>query len=539
MLRFVFCSFVLAFVTNGQMAKAQDQVDPGIRDLISAFAKVIENPGEDVKGFVAKHGVPDQQKQLEMDISRIRPLVSDAGEISVSLEGPTTGKLEFGFDDGSSKSVDFTLTTGNPVKMHSIKLVENGKRQDEATKITVDNLEQELANATDDWFSGVIIVIKDGKPLFEKAYGFSNREKKIANTTNTVFAIGSAPIDFTWVSILILKDRGKLSLDDKIGKYFDNVPEDKSSITIAHLMSGKSGLPDFHDLPQDKNKDHTWIDRDEAVRRILNQKLLFAPGTDQRHSHSAWGLLAAVVEMVCGQSYQEFTKENLYEPVGMESTGFFGDNVSPDRIAVGYGVLKSSEPNSPPHWGKTSWLVMGSGGQVSSMPDMIKWKKAIRQGKLLSPESQKHFMTDKDMMAADGDMFGFEFMHSRDPKCMFLMISNGIDSQQKRKAFANLGRRLYQFVKAEQNSTAFSLGVMLEMGGSGSPTINEVVHGGAADKAGLKKGDQIVSINAKPMDDDPMSLLKPFLQSGEQFDLEIERDGKRITLAVKPLPKNE
>ena len=539
MLRLVFCSFVLAFVTNGQLAKAQDQVDPGIRNLISAFAKVIENPGEDVKGFVGKHGARDQQKQLEMDINRIRPLVSNAGEISVSLEGPTTGKLEFGFDDGSSKSVNFTLTTDKPVKMHSIKLVENGKPQDELNAITVKNLEQELAKATDDWFSGVIVVVKDGKPIFEKTYGFANREKKINNSLDTVFAIGSAPIDFTWVSILILKDRGKLSLDDKIGKYFDNVPDDKSSITIAHLMSGKSGLPDFHDLPQDENKDHTWIDRDEAVRRILNQKLLFAPGTDQRHSHSAWGLLAAVVEIVSGQTYQEFTKENLYEPVGMESTGFFGDKVPAERIAVGYGVLKSSEPNSPPHWGKTSWLVMGSGGQVSSMPDMIKWKKAIRQGKLLSPESQKHFMTDTDMLAADGDMYGFEFMHSRDPKCMFLMISNGIDSQQKRKAFANLGRRLYRFVKAEQNNTAFSLGVMLAIDEIDGTSVNEVVPGGAAENAGLKKGDLIVSINGKPTDGDPISLLKPFLQSGEKFDLEIERDGKRITLAVKPLPKNE
>ena len=539
MLRSVFCLFVFSFVTNAQMAKAQDQVDPGIRDLISAFAKVIENPGEDVKGFVGKHGAPDQQKQLEMDINRIRPLVADAGEISVSLEGPTKGNFEFGFDDGSSKSVNFVLTTGNPVKMVSIKLVDNGKPQNELAAITLENLEQELAKATEDWFSGVIVVVKDGKPLFQKAYGFANREKEINNSLNTVFAIGSAPIDFTWVSILLLKDRGKLSLNDEIGKYFDNVPEDKSSITIGHLMSGKSGLPDFHDLPQDKNKDHTWIDRDEAVRRILNQKLLFAPGTDQRHSHSAWGLLAAVVEIVSGQTYQEFTTENLYQPIGMESTGFFGDKVSPDRIAVGYGVLKSSEPNSPPHWGKTSWLVMGSGGQVSSIPDMIKWKKAIRQGKLLSPESQKHFMTDADMLAADGDMFGFEFMHSRDPKCMFLMISNGIDSQQKRKNFANLGRRLYRFVKSEQNPAAFSLGVMLAIDEIDGTSVNEVVQGGAAAKAGLQKGDQIVSVNGKPTDADPMSLLKPFLQSGEKFDLEIERDGKRITLAVKPLPKNQ
>ena len=168
------------------------------------------------------------------------------------------------------------------------------------------------------------------------------------------------------------------------------------SITIRHLMTGRSGLPDFHDIPSDDNPDHTWIDRDEAVKRIFAQKLLFAPGEGPRHSHSAWGMLAAIIEVVSGQSYPQFTKERLFEPAGMKDTGFFGDQIPEDRIAVGYGFKKSSEPNSPPNWGKTSWLVMGSGGQVSTLSDMLRWETIMKSGEILSPESKKLYLGGGD-----------------------------------------------------------------------------------------------------------------------------------------------
>ena len=127
----------------------------------------------------------------------------------------------------------------------------------------------------------------------------------------------------------------------------------------------------------------------------------------------------------------------------MKDTGFFGEALPEHRVAVGYGFQQSSDPNSPPNWGRTSWLVMGSGGQTSTLRDIARWEIAIRRGKLLSPESTKLYLASSSGVASDGDMFGFEFMHSKNPDAMFLLISNAIDSRDKRARFDQLGRALY------------------------------------------------------------------------------------------------
>jgi len=217
-------------------------------------------------------------------------------------------------------------------------------------------------------------------------------------------------------------------------------------MTIGHLMTGQSGLPDFHELPSDRNPDHSWIDRDEAIRRIMNQRLLFKPGERRRPSHSAWGLLAAIIEIVSGESYPEFTKKRLFEPAGMKDTGFFGEAIPEQRVAVGYGRV-SSTPNSPPHWGKTSWMVMGSGGQVSTLRDIYRWEIAMRNESILSAESTATYLLNRTGVCQDGDSFGFEFIHSTDPEQLFMIISNAINTREDRRAFDRLGRRLHELIK--------------------------------------------------------------------------------------------
>src|SRR5262245_38914716 len=134
--------------------------------------------------------------------------------------------------------------------------------------VTWDALDARMKWEADHGFAGVVLVARDGKVAFHKAYGTANREKKIAMRPDTIFGIGSTPIDFTKAGILLLAERGKLSLNDPITKHLAGVPDDKKAITLAHLMTGRSGLQDFHDVKTDRDPDHGWIDRGEAVRRI-------------------------------------------------------------------------------------------------------------------------------------------------------------------------------------------------------------------------------------------------------------------------------
>lgn len=530
--------------------------DPGSPSIqtLTKFVQLLERRQIDVNAMAKQVLAEENFDQLKQQVLKIRQQVANTGSVDVSLDSATTGTIEFssGNIEASpnprSVVVRFEMTNGPPVRIQRITVTGNGNDQpneEGREPITWENLESELDAFAESGFDGAVLVTRNGEVVLHKAYGFANREKKIRNSTDTIFAIGSQPIDFTHVAILKLKDQGKLDLNDPITRFFNDVPADKQSITIRHLMTGRSGFPDFHDRPADANKDHTWIDRDEAVRRMLNHQLLFEPGTDQSHSHSAWGMLAAIVEIVSGESYRDFAHKHLFEPAGMKDTGFFGDSLDEDRVAVGYGERQSSDPNSPDHWGKTSWLVMGSGGQVSTLSDMLKWEQAVKSGKLLSPESTQLFLQQHGGVAADGDMFGFEFVHSSNPNSMFLLISNSIDSRQKRQRFTQMGRRLAQLVqpsrrqaeRVQRSPAKFSLGILMGVTDQGIVEVTQVVPGGAASQAGLQVKDRLIKINGQPMTDDPLSVLGPVLQNGDQVLMVVERNGKQIELTVKPLPR--
>ncbi len=397
-----------------------------------------------------------------------------------------------------------------------------------------ESLDARMDWETDQGFSGVVLVARDGVIKLHKAYGLADRDKKIAMRPDTILAIGSTPIDFTKAGILLLAERGKLSPDDSITKHLDNVPDDKKAMTIRHLMTGRSGLQDFHDDMSDRDKDHSWIDRTEAIKRILSQDLLFEPGKQRQHSHSAFGLLAAIIEIVSGQSYQDFTRENLFKPAGMTDTGFFGDKYADERMAIGYGPRKDGEINAPPYWGKTSWLVMGSGGQTSTAEDMWKWTQAVKGGKLLSKESLQLFAGPGEGMLVGGDRYGFDILYAGNAKSFMVVMSNA-RAPKRRPQLERLGQELTALV-TDRKPAQFTLGVQLKVEEDGPIKIESVIPGGAAEKAGLKAGDLLLKANGKPLGETPAAVLA-LLQTGNEIEFEIDRDGQRQTIKVKPAPR--
>jgi CubicO group peptidase (beta-lactamase class C family) len=174
----------------------------------------------------------------------------------------------------------------------------------------------------------------------------------------------------------------------------------------------------------DADPDLTWIDRETAMSRILAQPLLFAPGKGNAHSHSAWVMLAAVVEKVSGQSYGDFVTQELFKPAGMTSTYLHeGLRKVPDKtIAIGYGMTDGGKDNSPKYWGRTSWLVMGSGGMSSTAEDLSRFFTTVHHGTLLSKEALKKF--PEGAVLVGGDDRGFLCMHGESGDDSFVLCSN-------------------------------------------------------------------------------------------------------------------
>lgn len=398
--------------------------------------------------------------------------------------------------------------------------------------LTWDTLEERMALEAEAGFSGSVLVVRDGEVVFDRAYGMANRGAGIPNRPDTIYCVGSTPIDFTKAGILLLWEAGKVGLDDPITKYFDNVPADKRGITIEHLMTGQSGLRNFHDIPTDRDPDHSYIDRDEAMRRIFSFPLLFEPGEGNAHSHSAWGVLAAIIEIVSGQTYDEFTRERLLGPAGMDDTFNYGKPIPTERMAVGYSDMQDGEINAPPYWGPTSWLVKGSGGMVSTTHDMHRWHQAIYGG-LLSERALRLYSVGPGGYNEGGSQYGYVICSTEGRDTRFYFISNSLEDRAR---VARLADDLASLVWADE-LPPYTLGIMFNPRNGERVTLVGVAPGGAAERDGLREGDTLLTADGEPFGPDPLRRINALLETGRPIRFEVARDGARVTVTVRPNPR--
>ena len=416
-----------------QIAFAQNDKQAALRQRVRALEALSHQQSNEARRDFAETHLTESlrtsldEKELFSMLHTVGRASAGAGEVMVR---PDSNAVRLSFRGAQNIDVIFALEQQEPFRIETLSVQTEVDVFDtidgvSVAPITWENLRERLREEESAGFSGTIMVVRDGRVILHQGYGMANGKEELPNTTEIIFGIGSTAIDFTRAAILKLFDEGQLKLSDPITRFLSNVPPDKTSMTIRHLMNGQSGLPNFHHDPaKDEDYDLTWIDREEAVRRILDAPLLFAPGEDQAHSHSAFVLLAAVIEFVSGKAYAEFLHQNFFEPIGMRHTGFYGlgSGFSAEQMAVGYGPSRVGEVNIPLNWGPTSWLVMGSGGMVSNPGDMYRWVKAIHTGELLSEEALELY--GRGNVYAGGSDRGFLFVYVDDPENTALISSN-------------------------------------------------------------------------------------------------------------------
>ncbi|QWH07384.1 serine hydrolase domain-containing protein [Bacillus mycoides] len=246
----------------------------------------------------------------------------------------------------------------------------------------------------DKGFNGTVLVTDKNNVVLRKGYGYANVKDKVLTTPRTKYRIGSITKTVVAISILQLREKGKLNIEDNVNKYIPSFPADKN-ITLRNLLTHTSGLPDQGQGSVDA------ASRLKLVTWIGAQKLQFPAGTGWKYTDYNYMVLAYIVEKISNKPLAEYVKENIFTPVEMNESGM-GTTLPEDIfLAEGY-TKKDNELIATPRL-KMNWLY-GCGEMYTTVEDMKRLDEAIMDGKLISKQSLSDMFT-----VSPARKYGFSF----------------------------------------------------------------------------------------------------------------------------------
>ncbi|MBT2579441.1 beta-lactamase family protein [Bacillus sp. ISL-8] len=246
----------------------------------------------------------------------------------------------------------------------------------------------------DKGFNGTVLVTDKNNVVLRKGYGYANIKDKVLTTPRTKYRIGSITKTVVAISILQLREKGKLNIEDNVNKYIPSFPADKN-ITLRNLLTHTSGLPDQGQGSVDA------ASRLKLVTWIGAQKLQFPAGTGWKYTDYNYMVLAYIVEKISNKPLAEYVKENIFTPVEMNESGMGATLPEDIFLAEGY-TKKDNELIATPRL-KMNWLY-GCGEMYTTVEDMKRLDEAIMDGKLISKQSLSDMFT-----VSPARKYGFSF----------------------------------------------------------------------------------------------------------------------------------
>ena len=236
-------------------------------------------------------------------------------------------------------------------------------------------------------FSGVVVLAKNGAPVFQHAYGMADRERGVANDLETAFNLGSINKVFTQIAILQLRAAGKLDPDSTLAKYWPDYPNKEVArrVTVRQLMRHTSGIGgDIFDSPTGGTR-HDVRSLKDYLALFVNEPPQFEPGTSNAYSNAGYVVLGLLIERLSGQDYYAYVRDHILEPAGMTYTGSFFVDSLPLNTAIGYTTgSENAPPGAPVHPNTQELPGRGSsaGGGYSTAQDLIKFVQALRERRI-------------------------------------------------------------------------------------------------------------------------------------------------------------
>jgi CubicO group peptidase (beta-lactamase class C family) len=349
--------------------------------------------------------IHDQSRGLEFQ----RVQEEKPGEVTVVLKNKLTGGLEGLF-------VRVEPESPNRIAGLGLRRVNQPADAKPAAKLTgeqmageLDAFVSKLANA--DVFSGAVLLAKDGKVIYKKAFGAANKDFNAPNRIDTKFNLGSMNKMFTSVAIAQLVERGKLSFDDPLSKFLPEFPNKEAAekIKIKHLLSHTAGLGSYFNRKFMESSRARFRTTSDFMELAEDEKLAFEPGAKWSYSNTGMLVLGAVIEKATGQSYYDYVRENIYKPAGMINSDCYDlDRVNPN-LAVGY-EKEYTDDGVQFRNNIFSHVIRGgaAGGGYSTVEDLMRFDVALRSNKLVGAEYVKLLLSAKPELNSASYGYGFQ-----------------------------------------------------------------------------------------------------------------------------------
>ena len=265
--------------------------------------------------------------------------------------------------------------------------------------------------------NGNFLIAEKGKVIYSKSFGNANEDKKEKLNENSIFELASCSKQFTAMAIMVLKEKGKLNLDEEIIKYIPEFSNYKG-ITIRHLLNHTGGLPDYMEI-MDSLYDKSKIATNKDIIAILskhNPKILFEPNTKYEYSNTGFALLASIIEKASGLNFADYLNKSIFKPLKMKNTFVYTRRLSPKKInnyAFGYVYFDSLKkyllPDDLTETKMVIWLdgIVGDGCVNSTVNDFLKWDRALYGNKLLSEAGMKEVFEVATLNDKSKTKYGF------------------------------------------------------------------------------------------------------------------------------------
>lgn len=327
-----------------------------------------------------------------VQIKQIKPISSSALSVSLMYSRDTTEIETVSYSFNKKGKI-----AGLRMKGESFKAVKStGKPLPANFSKRMDSLVQLKFQAAN--FSGCVAVIDHGNLVYKSCKGETVRGSNHLINDSTLFELASLSKQFTAIAILMLKERGKLTLEDPITKWLPNLPY--NTVTIHQLLSHTGGLPDYGELMDSKWNKNRIATNVDVIDFFANNKPkpIFKPGKKFEYSNTGYVFLASIIEKASGMSFDSFMKHEIFEKLGMSRTRIYHTRRSGESLenyALGYVYNDSLKgyiiPDSLSEYNYVKWLdgITGDGCVNSTILDLAKWEQGLREETLVQSSTLK------------------------------------------------------------------------------------------------------------------------------------------------------